>query len=140
MIIVLGIFASFIFFILSAIHFNWVFGGTWGFDNALPLNEQGDRVLNPRKIDSAIVGLSLALFGVFYMIKVGVITMLLSSWFDSFLGWAIPIILLARAFGDLKYIGFTKKVKTTNFAKLDTRYYSPLCLVLGLITLAIKFF
>ena len=46
-----------IFFILSIIHFNWVRGGTWGFDNALPTNENGERILNPRKIDSLIVNL-----------------------------------------------------------------------------------
>jgi hypothetical protein len=37
-----------------------------------------------------------------------------------------------RAVGDFNYIGFFKRRRTTAFAGLDTRLYSPLALALGL--------
>jgi hypothetical protein len=49
------------FLALAALHFNWAFGGQWGFDKALPTKETGERVLNPKKIDSAIVAVGLPL-------------------------------------------------------------------------------
>ena len=41
-------------------------------------------------------------------------------------------IFILRAIGDFKYVGFFKKVKNTPFAKLDSKFYSPLCLLIGL--------
>jgi len=36
------------------------------------------------------------------------------------------------AVGDRKYVGFFKRVRDTEFARRDSRIYSPLCLLLGL--------
>jgi hypothetical protein len=47
--------------------------------------------------------------------------------------WIIPIIFSLRAIGDFKYIGFFKQVKATEFARLDTVFYSPLCVMIALI-------
>jgi Protein of unknown function (DUF3995) len=52
--------------------------------------------------------------------------------------WAIPIIFIARTIGDFKYAGFFKKIKDTDFGKMDTQYYSPLCLIVGVISLIVK--
>ena len=51
------------------IHLNWVIGGKFGYVESLPTKENGERVLNPKKIDSAIIGIGLIAFGIFYMIK-----------------------------------------------------------------------
>ena len=39
--------------------------------------------------------------------------------------------LIVRAIGDFKYVGFFKQRRGTRFALLDTRFYSPLALALG---------
>jgi hypothetical protein len=39
--------------------------------------------------------------------------------------------LIGRAVGDFNYVGFFKRRRTTAFAGLDTRLYSPLALALG---------
>ncbi len=57
----LSLVLSVIFFILGIIHLNWVIGGSFGFVESLPTKETGERILNPKKIDSAIVGLGLLL-------------------------------------------------------------------------------
>jgi hypothetical protein len=45
---------------------------------------------------------------------------------------AVGLVLLARAVGDFRYVGFFKRVHDSRFAVLDSRFFSPLCLVLGL--------
>ena len=109
----------------------WVVGGKWGFENSLPTNEEGERILNPKRTDSAIVGIGLNLFAIFYLTKIGWVPFSLPDWVSVSVGWFIASIFLLRAMGDLKYVGFFKKVRTTNFAKLDSLYFSPLCLALG---------
>ncbi|MEP1095099.1 MAG: DUF3995 domain-containing protein [Cyclobacteriaceae bacterium] len=123
---------SLIFAVLSLIHLNWGFGGSWGFDKSLPTNVEGERVLNPKSRDSMIVGIGLMFFSLFYMVKADIVFMDLPSLVESAVGWLIPIVFLLRAMGDFKYIGFFKKLTSTDFASRDTRLYSPLCLFIGI--------
>ncbi|MDZ7649822.1 MAG: DUF3995 domain-containing protein [Cytophagales bacterium] len=71
---ILPIVLSVIFLSLGAIHFHWAMGGTFGFAAALPTNTNGERVLNPKRIDSAIVALGLTAFALFYIFQ---------SWLDK---------------------------------------------------------
>ncbi len=124
---------SVILFLLSAIHFSWVLGSTWGFEKALPTNTEGIRVLSPSKFDSAMVALGLLLFAIFYLLKADIINLGVPSYILKYAGWAIAAIFALRAIGDFKYIGFFKSITGTEFAKLDTMLYSPLCLGLAVI-------
>jgi len=56
-------------------------------------------------------------------------------------GWMVAlgapvaaVVLIARAIGDFRYVGFFKRVRDTRFAHLDTRYFSPIALLLGAAT------
>lgn len=138
MILVFVAFQSVILISLGTLHLHWALGGTWGFEKSLPSNEEGERVLNPKKIDSAIVGLGLTLFGLYYLTKVELIPIILPHWASISAGWFISIIFLLRAMGDFKYVGFFKKVRSTPFGKLDSSFFSPLCLMLGVIGILIE--
>ena len=138
---ILSIFLIGIFSVLALVHFYWATGGQWAFDSALPVDEQGIRILNPGVMDSVVVGFALFLFGLFYLLS--------GDWFSVHIPnkiqriglWSIPIIFTLRAIGDFKYVGFFKQIKTTEFARLDTFIYSPLCLsisVAGFIILKLK--
>ncbi|MDO5980736.1 DUF3995 domain-containing protein [Flavivirga spongiicola] len=131
--ITLPLILSFIFFILGIIHLNWVIGGTFGFAESLPTKETGERVLNPKKLDSAIVGLCLMCFSFFYLIKADLIRFDLPSWVLKYGSWLIPTVFILRSVGEFKYIGFFKKIKHTAFGQLDTKVYSPLCFFIGII-------
>lgn len=122
---------------LAAIHFYWALGGDWGFAHALPTTEQGERVLNPTKLESALVGLGLTAFGLFYLIKSGFISVHLPHWIEQLGGWIIPAIFLLRAIGDFKYAGFFKSIRQTDFGTLDTMFYSPLCLLIALLGISL---
>ena len=44
----------------------------------------------------------------------------------------LALILVARAVGDFRLVGFFKRVRGSRFAKLDSLIYSPFCLALGI--------
>ncbi len=136
--LVLSTLESAILIALSLIHFNWAFGGKWGFDKALPTNENGKRVLNPKKIDSAIVGLGLLVFGIYYLIRTRLIFIDIPLWILNYLGWFIVVIFTARAIGDFRYVGFFKRIKNTEFGKLDSQYFSPLCLCMAILAMLLE--
>lgn len=136
--IIIGILESVVLITLSLIHFNWAFGGTWGFDKALPTNENGIKVLNPRKIDSAMVGFGLLVFGMYYLIKIKLISVDIPLLILNYLGWIVAIIFIGRAIGDFRYVGFFKKIKNTEFGKLDSKYFSPLCLAISILSLLLE--
>ena len=92
--------------VLIIIHFYWAVGGTWRFANALPTNEVGERVLNPRKIDSAIIGTGLGLFLFYFLIYGQIIKVALHDWLMEYGVLTISGIFLLRAIGDFKYVGF----------------------------------
>lgn len=136
--IILSILLTIIFITLGLIHFNWVFGGTFGFAESLPTKESGERVLNPKKVDSAIVGIGLTAFGIFYFLQTGLVEYELPTWVMTYGGWIIPAIFLLRAIGEFKYVGFFKSVKTTTFGKLDTKLFTPLCLLITILGILIQ--
>ncbi|WP_370089317.1 DUF3995 domain-containing protein [Ekhidna sp.] len=136
---ILGALLFTIFLALSLLHLSWALGSAWGFENSLPTTEDGTRILNPKKIDCAVVGGGLLLFAIFYLIKADLISFALPEIVMKAASWVIPIIFLFRAVGDFKYVGFFKKVTSTSFAKRDSSFYSPLCLGIGVIAILTEF-
>ena len=126
-----------IFTVLAILHFYWAFGGAWGFKNAIPTNEQGIQILKPTTTDSIIVGIVLLLFGLFYVLALKLKRVKILVLARNMGLWMIPMLFVARALGDFKYVGFFKQVKETEFANLDTMFYSPLCLIIGLIGISL---
>ena len=122
---------------LGILHFNWAFGGEFGFSESLPTKENGERVLNPKKKDSTIVGIGLTAFGFFYVFISGLLNLNLPEWLLNYVGWIIPILFLLRAIGDFKYLGFFKSIRKTVFGKLDTKFFSPLCLLIAILGILI---
>lgn len=96
--------------------------------------------MNPKKLDSAVVGSGLLFFGTFYLILGGFIEMNLPSWVLNSVKWVIPSIFLLRAMGDFKYVGFFKKVKDTKFGQKDSQIFSPLCLMIALLGFSLQFY
>lgn len=121
------------------LHFYWGFGGKWGSYSVVPTKDDGSPVFIPRTISTFIVAIGLLGFGVFYLIKYGCITVSLPIWLDRYGFWIITFIFILRAIGDFNYVGFFKKHKSSDFALNDTKYYSPLCLLIGVLTLILVF-
>lgn len=127
-----AIFNTILLGLISAIHFYWLLGGRWGADAALPTNTDGKKALSPRIVETLVVALGLLFMALLHIDKVGLIELNLPLWVDTYALKIIAFIFLIRAIGEFRYVGFFKKIKNTKFARLDTRFYSPLCLLLSL--------
>ena len=122
---------------LGLLHLYWAVGGKWGFANSLPSNAEGVKVLAPTAVDCVVVGVLLITCGLFYQVLADTLKLKLPTWLKKVALWAIPIVFSLRALGDFQYVGFFKQITSTEFARLDTLFYSPLCLALGLMGLVL---
>lgn len=118
---------------LAIIHFYWALGGQWALKKAVPVNHQGEPLFKPGKLDCVIVGIGLLFCGILYLSLTDWIELVFPFWFKNSVLWIIPIAFTLRALGDFNYVGFFKKVKSSEFATMDTKFYSPLCLLMGAI-------
>jgi len=126
------------YFVIALFHFYWLFGGEKWIDKALPTDENEKRVLNPGKFETVIVTFGLLLFEFYYLLKMELFEMEIPKLIAEYSGWIISLIFIVRAIGDFKYVGFFKRIKKTEFAKLDTRYFTFISLIVGLIGIIIE--
>jgi hypothetical protein len=127
-----------IFLLLSSIHFHWGLGGRWGSEAVIPVKDNTEKVMMPGPLPTFIVAFGLLGFGLFILIKSRLINLNLPLWLEKYGLWVIAGIFILRAIGEFKYVGFFKKIKHTKFGQNDTKYYSPLCLLIGTLTIFIE--
>ena len=119
----------FIFILMGAFHFYWAFGGKFFLDKALP-TKNGKLLFSPGSfltfiVGTVLIGFSCITYMLYYSNK--------DSLYLQYLGWALFLIFTIRAIGEFNVIGFFKKIKSTEFSKYDTKYFSPLCIYLALV-------
>lgn len=136
--VIITILLFLIFLSISAIHFYWAFGGKRFSGAVVPTKDDTQPLFVPGAISTFIVAIGLLCFGVFYLIKYGFIKVNLPILINQFGFWFIASIFIVRAIGDFNYVGFFKKHKNSKFAINDTKYYSPLCLLIGILTLILE--
>lgn len=134
----LSIILFLIFMILGGFHFYWFLGGVWGLEKVIPTKSNQAATLKIPKFATLIVGLVLTSFGVVYLIKSAFITVPVPMWVTDNVYWFIPAIFIFRAIGEFNYVGFFKRIKGTEFAKADSKIFSPLCLFIGIIGVLIQ--
>ena len=78
------------------------------------------------------VALAILAMAFLHLEKVQVVSLPIPAWVNVYGLKIIAGIFLLRAIGEFRFVGFFKKVKGTKFATLDTKYYSPLCLILSI--------
>jgi hypothetical protein len=127
-----------IFLSLSSIHFYWGLGGRWGSKAVIPVKDNNAKLMMPGPLSTFIVAFGLLGFGLFILIKSELINLNLPLWLEKSGLWVIAGIFILRAIGEFKYVGFFKKIKQTKFGQNDTKYYSPLCLLIGILTIFIE--
>ena len=136
----LGISNALILILLGAIHFYWGIGGKWWNRQALPQNlNNGTPLFIPGIVACFGVALGLLVMAIFTLNQTSFVSLNLPNVLNQYGLYVIGAIFLLRSLGDFKYVGFFKSIKNTEFGRLDTQFYSPLCLYLGITSLLIKF-
>ncbi|GAC1344042.1 MAG: DUF3995 domain-containing protein [Myxococcales bacterium] len=131
MIAVLGLATAAVLVALAGLHFYWAAGGRWKLSAAVP-EVRGAKAFSPGPLACAAVGAAL-------LCAAFVVSCAAGLWLADRVphtgsragAAALAVVLIGRAIGDGRSVGFSKRVKGTRFARLDTRIYSPLCLALG---------
>ncbi|WP_222984699.1 DUF3995 domain-containing protein [Flagellimonas meishanensis] len=134
---VLATIISIVLIFLAALHFYWSIFGIKDPEAVLPKRSGNNITFSPGKFGAALVGVALLFFAFIFINKV---LMLLDHPWLKYISVGIGMIFIVRAFGDFKYVGFFKTAKNSKFSALDTRYYSPLCLLLGILILVLEVF
>jgi hypothetical protein len=129
----IAVFAS-----LSLVHIYWLFGGQAGLFAAIP-EMDGKPVFEPSAPATLGVAMGLALCALLIAATAGLLTLPLSQTLLAWLTRALAVVLLLRAIGDFRFVGFFKRSHNSRFERLDTAVYSPLCLVLAIGSGAVGF-
>jgi hypothetical protein len=116
------------------LHVYWAGGGSAGAVAALP-ERNGEPIFRPGPASTLVVAGLLALAAMLVLAHAGRgPAAALPRWIITFGAPVAAVVLLARAIGDFRYVGFFKQVRDTRFARLDTLIYSPVALLLGIAT------
>ncbi len=135
----LAILLSAILIFLSAIHVYWALGGKWGAVAAIPTTENGAPLFKPGIVATVFVAGGLAVMGLLPLVKVGLLRISCPDWATEYGLWVVAAIFLLRAVGEFRYVGFFKKVRDTQFGRMDMKFYSPLCLVIGCLAILLQY-
>jgi Protein of unknown function (DUF3995) len=116
---------------ITIIHIYWLLGGRWGIDKAIPTAIQGNTPLfMPSRLATLVV--AMGFLGMTSIVWAYYFQWVSPNLIKPFV-YAIAGIFMLRGIGDFNYVGLFKKVKSTIFAQMDTQYYTPLCLILGVV-------
>jgi hypothetical protein len=121
---------SLAFVALALWHFRMALSPAKGMTGAVP-SESGKPLFVPSVRATLAVGIVLLAFACLVAATGGLVEVGLPVRVLSWCSYALALGLFARAVGEFKYVGFFKRVRGTEFARLDTLLYSPLCLVLA---------
>ncbi|MBR9884050.1 MAG: DUF3995 domain-containing protein [Oceanospirillales bacterium] len=117
---------------LALLHLYWALGGEFGVTAALP-EANGAPQFKPDLWATLLIAMLLVAFAGLAGL-LGLDTGISESHLGlaAYAGLAVGGVLLLRAIGETRYVGFLKRVKGTRFARYDTWLYSPFCLLAGL--------
>ena len=130
-----------IFAAISAVHVFWAARGTTGSDGngAIPMRRDGTPLFRPSRASTLAVATALAAAALVVLGRTGVIAPHGMGWIYRAGAWTLGAVLALRAIGDFRYVGLFKRERSTRFARLDTRWFTPLCALLaaGVLYLAV---
>lgn len=86
-----------------------------------------------------VVAVGLLLFAIITIDNAKVFLMKIDSRYVRYGDLFISILFFIRAVGDFKFVGFFKSIRETSFAKMDSKFFSPLCLLISSISFLIFF-
>ena len=97
----------------------------------LPTISENQTVIKPGPFITLVIAAAMGIFAFIIIGNLDIFKAYINLSIFKYATLGIGIIFTARAIGDFRYVGFFKKATGTVFAKNDTRYYSPLCVVIA---------
>ncbi len=118
----------------AAFHVAWAFGSRRGTANVIPQRPTptGDGTWEPAALPAPLLTFAVAVALTTYA---GLVIAKATGASAVSLGWllvAALVVLTARVMGDGRWMGVTKRVRNTGFARADDRYWTPAAAILAL--------
>ena len=126
----LGVIAAAIMAGISALHVYWAAGGSTGQGGIIP-EVNGKPAFQPGQLATLSVALAMAAASATVAVAAGQSGKERRSPLARQGATTLAFVFAARAIGNFKTAGFSKRVKGTRFATLDTFVYAPLCAFLS---------
>ena len=120
-----------VFCALASLHLYWALGAKTPGGAAIPTRSDGQPVFRPGR--AATVAVAMMLFGAaFVILNVGgILAPLGPVMLYRVASFVVGGVLLLRTIGDFRYVGIFKRERSSRFAQLDSRLYTPLCAILA---------
>lgn len=116
---------------LGVLHLYWAVGPRRSVSAAVPEVAGGPAFL-PSRLATVAVAFALFVAAALVALAGRLLADPLATPLTRLLTFALGTVFVARAIGDFRLVGFFKRPSLSRFARLDTRVYSPLCLLLGI--------
>lgn len=120
-----------IFAVLASVHVYWAFGGQFAKVAAIP-ELRGAPSFVPGRMVTLLVACALLACAALVGAATGFLDAPVPATTLQWACFGLALLLLLRAIGDFRLVGFFKTVRGSRFAWLDSSLYSPLCLALAL--------
>ena len=118
-------------------HIHWALGGKRGYSVSLPQRADGAPVMAHRlswwRPAAGGVALCLAALALLLLAEAGQVQLPVRRGLVRLALLGVGAAFVCRALIPNRYVGLFKSLRTTRWAKYDTRLYSPLFLILGLL-------
>ena len=121
-----GIFVS-----LGLLHIYWALGRSSASAAVIPFHN-GRPLFTPTLATTLLVALALLVCALLVLGSLGILRFGLPNWLLRIGVWGVAAAFLLRAIGDFRYLGLFKTVRNTSFARNDSWFYSPLCVVIAI--------
>jgi len=115
---------------IAVLHGYWGLVGLGARSAAIP-EVEGRPVFVPTRSACFAVAFALLAAAFVLLVRGGYVALPGAPWLGAAGSASVGVVLVARAVGDFRYVGFFKRVRGSRFAVLDSRLFSPLCLALG---------
>lgn len=126
---------SFILLFIALLNLNWAFGSGFlnRFSKAFVENEEQKF----KKVIHITAFIVLLIFAFIILIASGVIQLQMDNYIFKSGAFGIGLTFLARAYGDRKKYGILKTIKDTEEAELDSKFITPICIILSFLVFSI---
>ena len=120
-----------ILFLVSFLHVYWAFGGKWATNSVMP-TKAGEKAFTPGTGMTLFIALLLSMAAIILLQQTNIVHFAFPNSIVQVASWVCMIVFLIRVIGEFHYFGIFKQKKDTQFARMDTVLYIPLCAFLSL--------
>ncbi|QWG50808.1 DUF3995 domain-containing protein [Bacillus mycoides] len=120
-----------ILFLVSFLHVYWAFRGKWATNSVIP-TKAGEKAFTPGTGMTLFIALLLSMAAMILLQQANIVHSALPNVFVQMGSWVCMVVFFIRVIGDFHCFGIFKRKKDTQFARMDTVLYVPLCAFLSL--------